>query len=44
MTSSKLWSEEARFPKKFADDIGAEGYSVNAVEAVKVAKELTGIA
>ena len=30
--------------KKFADDIGAEGYSVNAVEAVKVAKELTGIA
>lgn len=30
--------------RKFADDIGADGYSVNAVEAVKVAKELAGIA
>ena len=26
--------------KKFADRIGADGYSANAVEAVKVAKEL----
>lgn len=24
--------------KKYADDIGADGYSVNAVEAVRVAK------
>lgn len=30
--------------QKYADDIGADGYSVNAVEAVKVAKELAGIA
>lgn len=30
--------------RKYADEIGAEGYSVNAVEAVKVAKELVGIA
>lgn len=30
--------------RKFADEIGAEGYSVNAVEAVKVAKELLGVA
>ena len=30
--------------RKFADEIGAEGYSANAVEAVKVAKELVGIA
>lgn len=30
--------------KKYAMDIGAEGYSVNAIEAVKVAKELTGLA
>ncbi len=30
--------------RKFADDIGAEGYSVNAVEAVKVAKALVGLA
>lgn len=30
--------------RKFADEIGAEGYSVNAVEAVKVAKELMGLA
>ena len=29
---------------KFAKEIGAEGYSTNAVEAVKVAKQLTGIA
>ncbi len=29
---------------KFAQDIGADGYSANAIEAVKVAKELTGIA
>ncbi|KIR02635.1 Dimethylamine corrinoid protein 2 [Lachnospiraceae bacterium TWA4] len=29
--------------RKYADDIGAEGYSVNAVEAVKVAKKLVGI-
>lgn len=29
--------------KKFADEIGADGYSVNAIEAVKVAKALTGI-
>ncbi len=29
---------------KFAQDIGADGYSVNAIEAVKVAKKLTGIA
>lgn len=28
---------------KFAQDIGADGYSANAVEAVKVAKELVGI-
>ena len=26
--------------KKYANDIGADGYSVNAVEAVRVAKEL----
>ena len=30
--------------RKYADEIGAEGYSVNAVEAVKVAKQLLGIA
>lgn len=30
--------------RKFADEIGAEGYSRNAVEAVKVAKELVGVA
>ena len=30
--------------KKYADDIGADGYSVNAVEAVRVAKELVDIA
>lgn len=30
--------------KKYADEIGADGYSVNAVEAVKLAKELLGIA
>ena len=30
--------------RKFADEIGAEGYSSNAVEAVKVAKELVGVA
>ena len=30
--------------RKFADEIGAEGYSRNAVEAVKLAKQLTGIA
>ncbi len=30
--------------KKYADDIGADGYSVNAVEAVKVAKALVGLA
>ena len=30
--------------KKFAEEIGADGYSVNAVEAVKVAKELVGLA
>ena len=30
--------------KKYADDIGADGYSVNAVEAVRVAKELLNIA
>ena len=30
--------------RKFADEIGAEGYSVNAVEAVKVAKQLLGVA
>ena len=30
--------------KKYADDIGADGYSVNAVEAVRVAKELLDIA
>ena len=30
--------------RKFANEIGAEGYSANAVEAVKVAKELVGIA
>ena len=29
--------------RKFADEIGAEGYSVNAVEAVAVAKQLVGI-
>ena len=29
--------------RKYADDIGAEGYSANAVEAVKVAKALTGL-
>ncbi len=29
--------------RKFAEDIGADGYSANAVEAVKVAKELMGI-
>lgn len=28
---------------KFAKDIGADGYSANAVEAVKVAKELVGL-
>ena len=27
--------------KKYADDIGADGYSVNAVEAVRVAKRIT---
>ena len=26
--------------QKFADEIGADGYSVNAVEAVKLAKRL----
>ena len=30
--------------RKFADEIGAEGYSRNAVEAVKLAEQLTGIA
>ena len=30
--------------QKYADDIGADGYSVNAVEAVKLAKRLMGIA
>lgn len=30
--------------RKYADDIGADGYSANAVEAVKVAKQLLGIA
>lgn len=30
--------------QKYADDIGADRYSVNAVEAVRVAKELVGIA
>lgn len=30
--------------KKYADEIGADGYSVNAVEAVRVAKELLNIA
>lgn len=30
--------------RKYADEIGAEGYSVNAVEAVKVAKQLLDIA
>lgn len=30
--------------RKYADEIGAEGYSVNAVEAVRVAKELVGVA
>jgi len=30
--------------RKFANEIGAEGYSANAVEAVKVAKQLVGIA
>lgn len=29
--------------RKFADDIGADGYSANAVEAVKVAKQLMGM-
>ncbi|MDO5410888.1 MAG: corrinoid protein [Lachnospiraceae bacterium] len=29
--------------RKFADDIGADGYSANAVEAVKVAKKLMGM-
>ena len=29
--------------RKFADEIGAEGYSQNAVEAVAVAKQLVGI-
>lgn len=29
--------------RKFADEIGAEGYSANAVEAVAVAKQLVGI-
>lgn len=29
--------------RKFADDIGADGYSANAVEAVKVAKQLLGM-
>ena len=30
--------------RKFADEIGAEGYSRNAVEAVKLAKQLVGVA
>ena len=30
--------------QKYADEIGADGYSVNAVEAVKIAKRLMGIA
>ncbi len=30
--------------RKFANEIGAEGYSANAVEAVKVAKNLLGMA
>ena len=30
--------------QKYADEIGADGYSVNAVEAVKLAKRLVGIA
>ncbi|MDY4128329.1 corrinoid protein [Peptostreptococcus porci] len=30
--------------QKFADEIGADGYSSNAVEAVKLAKRLVGIA
>jgi corrinoid protein of di/trimethylamine methyltransferase len=30
--------------RRFADEIGAEGYSRNAVEAVKMAKELVGMA
>lgn len=30
--------------QKYADEIGADGYSVNAVEAVKLAKRLMGIA
>ena len=34
----------SRFPKNLRTISEAEGYSVNAVEAVKVAKELTGIA
>lgn len=29
--------------RKFADEIGADGYSANAVEAVAVAKELVGL-
>ena len=29
--------------RKFADEIGAEGYSANAVEAVAVAKQLVGL-
>ncbi len=29
--------------QKFADQIGADGYSANAVEAVKLAKSLTGL-
>lgn len=29
--------------RKYADDIGADGYSANAVEAVKVAKQLLGM-
>ena len=30
--------------RRFADEIGADGYSVNAVEAVSVAKQLVGLA
>ena len=30
--------------QKYADEIGADGYSVNAVEAVKLAKRLLNIA
>ena len=29
--------------QKYADDIGADGYSRNAVEAVEVAKRLCGV-